>query len=135
MNEIISNIKCCPKCGEYCTKTIRKCPKCGHSFGNDISSVMDDAKLERADRLALGKTLPFAQKTFRNIQKLRIRITRGYRGTPLDYDNLVGGCKPLRDEIARTLGIDDAEHGGIIWEYCQQKGQINKVEIFAQKED
>ena len=45
--------------------------------------------------------------------KLRIKFTRGYRGTPLDRDNLVGGLKPLRDEIARILGRDDAEHRGI----------------------
>lgn len=27
----------------------------------------------------------------------------------LDDDNLVAGCKPLRDAIARRLGIDDAD--------------------------
>ena len=66
--------------------------------------------------------------------KLRVKFTRGYRGTPLDRDNLVGGFKPLRDEIARILGRDDAEHLGIAWEYEQSPGAVYKVEIFTTEE-
>ena len=35
-----------------------------------------------------------------------------------DHDNLVGGCKHLRDAIAAWLGLDDADDC-IRWEYHQ----------------
>jgi hypothetical protein len=38
----------------------------------------------------------------------------------LDSDNLTGGTKPLRDSIARSLGLDDADDR-ITWEYHQIK--------------
>lgn len=42
----------------------------------------------------------------------------------LDSDNLVAGCKPIRDAIARSLGIDDADPR-VRWEYgqCQTNGE------------
>lgn len=126
------NIKQCPKCQSYHSKFVQQCRTCGYAFGN-TNTPEQDTKLKRVDKLALGKTLPAAQKVFQNSKDLRIRITRGYSATPLDYDNLVGGAKPLRDEIARTLGIDDAEHGGVTWEYAQEKGRLNKIEIFSEK--
>ena len=64
--------------------------------------------------------------------KLRIKFTRGYKSIPLDRDNLIGGCKPLRDEIARIYGRDDAEFRGITWEYDQAKGAVHKVEIWKE---
>lgn len=36
----------------------------------------------------------------------------------LDDDNLAGACKPLRDAIAMTLGIDDGSER-LTWEYGQ----------------
>lgn len=51
----------------------------------------------------------------------------------LDDDNLAGSLKPLRDAVARRLGIDDGD-GRIAWE-CQQvptrgsEGVIVKIEI------
>jgi hypothetical protein len=39
----------------------------------------------------------------------------------LDSDNLVGGCKSLRDGIADWLGIDDRDKR-VQWVYEQQKG-------------
>jgi predicted Fe-S protein YdhL (DUF1289 family) len=46
----------------------------------------------------------------------------------IDGDNLAGGCKALRDTIARWLGCDDAERF-IAWEYGQQRteGQLGTV--------
>jgi hypothetical protein len=35
-----------------------------------------------------------------------------------DHDNLVGGCKHLRDAIADWLGLDDAD-ANVNWEYAQ----------------
>ena len=60
-------------------------------------------------------------------------IVRGCGAVPLDHDNLVGGCKPLRDAIAALLGRDDAERHGIEWEYRQEKGAATRVEIQEMK--
>lgn len=38
-----------------------------------------------------------------------------------DDDNLVAGCKPLRDAIARSVGIDDGDKR-LRWEYGQIVG-------------
>lgn len=35
-----------------------------------------------------------------------------------DHDNLIGGCKHLRDAIAAWLGLDDADRC-VAWEYAQ----------------
>ena len=42
-----------------------------------------------------------------------------FRARELDRDNLIGGLKPLRDAIARWLGLDDSDRV-IEWEYGQQ---------------
>ena len=47
----------------------------------------------------------------------RVRLT-SFRRKLLDGDNLQTGLKPLRDAIAATLGIDDADCY-IQWEYHQ----------------
>lgn len=66
----------------------------------------------------------------------RIIITRGH-GTagPLDYDNLVGGLKALRDQITEKVlhRKSDAEKDGIEWIYRQEPGHGCKVEIFQKK--
>lgn len=53
-----------------------------------------------------------------------------FRRRRLDDDNLVGGCKYLRDAIAASLSRDDAE---IDWEYHQvvtkgKTGTVVKIE-------
>ena len=122
MNEqILQNTIQCPKCKQYHVKGIKYCRECGTALNSNGITEEKHAQLERTAKLALGEALPSAQKIFKDVATLRIRFTRGYSKTPLDYDNLVGGLKPLRDEIARTLGIDDAESGGVKWEYAQEK--------------
>lgn len=55
--------------------------------------------------------------------RLRVTITRR-APRPLDDDNLVGGCKQLRDAIAELLGRKgDAEKDGLVWEYRQERGE------------
>ena len=54
----------------------------------------------------------------------------------LDGDNLQGGFKPLRDAVAESLGLDDADNV-ISWEYHQMKcegheGAIVKIEVYEQ---
>lgn len=41
-----------------------------------------------------------------------------FRRKPVDDDNLITGAKPLRDAIATSLGIDDADRR-FLWEYGQ----------------
>ena len=106
-----------------------KCRVCGKRKGGDTAAGTENTELERADKLALHQAVGVAQGLFPATARLKITITRGYRGTPLDGDNLVGGCKPLRDEIARLLDRDDAERCGIDWQYRQEKGDIRMVEI------
>lgn len=130
--EFMQNITVCPNCSLHHVRGIKYCRECGTALDSNGISEEKHAQLERTAKLALGKALPIAQEVFKNAKTLRIRFTRGYSKTPLDYDNLVGGLKPLRDEIARTLGIDDAESGGVKWEYAQDKGKMNKVEIFGE---
>jgi hypothetical protein len=39
-----------------------------------------------------------------------------YRNRPIDSDNLSSGAKPVRDAIARSLGLDDGDKR-ITWQY------------------
>jgi hypothetical protein len=54
-----------------------------------------------------------------------------FRRRLVDDDNLIGGCKYLRDAVAASLRVDD---GKIEWEYHQVKtagrtGTAVKIEI------
>ena len=56
----------------------------------------------------------------------------GCRNRILDSDNFQSGCKGIRDAIARTFGLDDADDC-IRWEYGQVRtdgiqGVIVKIE-------
>lgn len=57
---------------------------------------------------------------------LRISVCiTGYRRRLLDDDNFAAGAKPLRDAIARELGIDDGD-SRIKFEYHQIKTQFDE---------
>lgn len=48
----------------------------------------------------------------RRVRKGRVAIVVtiiSYRPGELDEDNLIAGAKPLRDSIAKSLGLDDAD--------------------------
>jgi hypothetical protein len=70
------------------------------------------------------------------LERRPLVVITSYRaGTQLDDDNLRGGLKPLRDLIARHLGLDDADHL-IEWRYHQARvdhrsEQGTSVFIFA----
>lgn len=63
---------------------------------------------------------------------IRITLIR-FGGKAMDSDNFIGGCKPIRDAIAASLGLDDAD-SWIDWEYSQvrtrgRRGTIVKMEM------
>ena len=118
-------------CGNYIAANA-SCRTCGKSKAGADPAGTADTELKRADRVALVETGKVAQALFPRTARLRVVITRGYAATPLDFDNFIGGCKPLRDEIAKLLERDDAEHRGITWEYRQEKGSVRKIEIYEE---
>lgn len=52
---------------------------------------------------------------------LRITLIRVSPGNKADLDNVVGGLKGVRDQIAEQLGFDDGDDR-ITWRYDQKKG-------------
>lgn len=62
---------------------------------------------------------------------VRVSLTN-FRRRLMDSDNLIGGYKPLRDGIARSMCLDDADTV-IEWEYAQQltrgkEGTVVRIE-------
>ena len=55
------------------------------------------------------------------ILPLRITLIRVSPGNGTDLDNVVGGLKGVRDQIAEQLGFDDGDDR-ITWRYGQLKG-------------
>ena len=89
-------------------------------------------KPKRQKGEALGRETKRAKKR-RSSTKPWVTIISLRAGTPLDRDNLIGGCKSLRDAIAEELGLDDAEKY-IKWSYYQlrvesrvEEGTIVKI--------
>ena len=112
-----------------------RCAVCGKDrAGHAALAGTGGAKPQPAASDALRPALRACRALSPIAGELRVVLTRGYRGIPLDHDNLLGGFKPLRDEIARILGRDDAEHRGIEWEYRQEPGAVCKVEIYQKTE-
>lgn len=71
----------------------------------------------------------------KSMGKCMVTIT-SFRQKPIpDRDNLIGGAKSLRDAIAKSIGLDDADKF-IEWKYYQTKvekrseeGTLVKIEI------
>lgn len=70
-----------------------------------------------------------SQAKHRGKRRLRISIEIIRLGRDvLDSDNLAAGAKPLRDAIARSLGIDDGDER-IRWHYgqCTTDGETETI--------
>lgn len=112
------------------------CKVCGKTCSGHISGECADTKRKPLAAVALGKAVQAATAIFPASSKLRIVITRGASKIELDHDNLDGGCKALRDEIARhLLGRDDAERFGNTWEPREKKQGFHKIEIYEVKNE
>lgn len=63
--------------------------------------------------------------------KRRMRIVRlvGPRGRMYDYGNLVGGCKPLVDELVKAGLLVDDSPDHVIEEYDQERAPEHGVRI------
>lgn len=87
----------------------------------DSRSGARDPQPQQAE--ALVAKVPREEVLDADAARLRVTITRRSQ-RPLDDDNLVGGCKQLRDAIAELLGRKgDAEKDGLEWEYRQERGE------------
>lgn len=49
----------------------------------------------------------------------------------LDTDNLAGGCKAVRDQIAAWLGVDDGDPR-VEWRYGQQRGKPREYALLVE---
>lgn len=118
--------------GDYYTAA-GKCRRCGKGRAEHHTAGLPPPVPERTVEPTLDAYSRLQIDCPRIDGPCRIVITRGY-GTagPLDFDNLVGGAKALRDAIAeKILGRkSDAENTGIVWEYRQEPGRGCKVEIY-----
>lgn len=63
---------------------------------------------------------------------LVVTLIRVSPGNGADLDNVVGGLKGVRDQIAEQLGFDDGDRG-ITWRYDQRKGPWGVVVALEQR--
>ena len=81
---------------------------------------------------------PQARRATRVASGPRVRVTLiAFRRRLQDSDNSIASMKPLRDEIARWLGLDDSDDC-VSWEYGQQatrgsEGVAVRIERFNEK--
>jgi hypothetical protein len=61
------------------------------------------------------------------VVKVRLEVRR--HGKPLDGDNLAAAVKPVRDEVAKILGIDDAESEGHRWIVTESRAKPVGVHV------
>jgi len=109
-------------------KWLRKYLKGGGTVRSDTAAAAGDpgrsADAKRGRSHALGRTSP-TQKSMVDVnRKVLVRIRRPRLcGPQPDDDNLSGGCKQLRDAIAKALGFPgDSKADGIRFEYVQDDG-------------
>ena len=60
--------------------------------------------------------------------RMKVKITVEHM-RKFDYDNLVGGCKPLLDSLKRLDFIVDDSEEWLVLEVKQEKGQANQTVI------
>jgi hypothetical protein len=91
--------------------------KAGEAFLNPVRPV-ETAKRKRGPKAALEPKPPR-----RNVGKGRVAVIVtliACRHRLFDDDNSLAGLKPLRDSIARSLGVDDADKR-VRWCYGQTR--------------
>ena len=90
----------------------------GRRTGGDGVGAVEAGQPERAASQALDR---YSQEQPGSAAGVEYRVTLvAVVGRELDGDNLVSACKPLRDAVAATLGIDDGDKR-ITFEYGQTR--------------
>lgn len=105
---------------EYMTKRLRDEARARERIINEAIScvgAVPDTERQRDNRQAVGNSVSDEKGREKRLV-YRVHII-SVRSRLLDGDNLTTGAKFLRDSIAETLGLSDAEGSGIEWEYSQ----------------
>lgn len=72
-------------------------------------------RVHHTRKAALLRVLAGAGTIFVHLERVSPR--------PADDDNVIGGLKAVRDEIARWLGVDDGDPR-LSWSYSQSRGKF-----------
>lgn len=99
-----------------------------HAQHSDEGTVRDEAGGSGCV-VGGGESVPGIAGRFKRITVSIIVLCRRRR----DDDNLAGGCKHLRDAIAKTLGVDDGDDR-VRWQYGHMEtrgkvGTLVRIEI------
>jgi hypothetical protein len=94
-----------------------KSTKAGEAFLNPVRPV-ETAKRKRSANTALVRQSPRRKSGQGSVVVVVTLIACRHR--LIDDDNSIAGCKPIRDSIARSLGVDDADRR-IRWGYGQTR--------------
>ena len=87
------------------------------------------ASRARAHREAVAWAWRAHPKLWPRVPKLPCVVTITRVGPRiLDSDNLQGAGKHVRDEVARQIGVDDADPR-IVWRYEQERGKGYEVRV------
>lgn len=102
-----------------------------------LGTTLAGAKPESPEQLALEQERAHPQGMVKAPGRWLVRITRRGKRT-LDHDNLLGGCKQLRDAIAEDfLGLKgDAEQDGVSFDYAQEISKTKKetlIEVWREE--
>lgn len=112
------------------------CRVCGKTRADHRPAGLPASQPQRTAEKTLDTFAKIQIPLLKVDEPCRIIITRCHGSAgPLDYDNLVGGIKALRDQITEKVlhRKSDAEKDGIEWLYRQEPGHGCKVEIFQKK--
>lgn len=102
-----------------------------HLFGSNLGALdRDQRKPSQVSPLDRGHATRQSRK---NRLGICVEIT-AFRRRLLDNDNLIAGCKALRDAIAHSLGLDDGDPR-IDWQYrqvvtSQEPGTLVRVSLY-----
>jgi len=99
---------------------------------NDREHHMNRSKRVKRERWAVGMVLNTHKAVALPCAVLLMRCSPSKNR--LDDDNLLGALKGVRDEVARWLGVDDADER-VTWVYGQEHSREWAVVVMAQADE